>query len=82
MLKKTSATFAKDFDNNYETFKFGVLLKEARKEAGLTQADLAERMATQKSAISRIENHASDVKLSVLESFAKSQGKRLEVRIV
>lgn len=80
--KEASATFASDFDSGYETFKFGVLLKQARKEAGLTQADLAERMATQKSAISRIENHANDVKLSTLENFAKSLGKRLEIRIV
>ena len=76
--KEASATFASD----YETFKFGVLLKQARKEAALTQADLAERMATQKSAISRIENHANDVKLSTFENFAKSLGKRLEIRIV
>ncbi len=80
--KKASIAFASDFDSEYETFKFGVLLKEARKEAGLTQADLAKRMATQKSAISRIENHANDVKLSTLENFAKSLGESLEVRIV
>ncbi len=80
--KQASPSFATDFDNGYEAFKIGVLLKEARKEAGLTQAELAERMATQKSAISRIENHANDVKLSTLESFAKSLGKRLELRII
>ncbi len=48
----------------------------------LTQSETSKRMTTQKSAISRIENHASDVKLSTLDSFAKALGKRLEVRIV
>lgn len=80
--KQASTDFAKDFDQGYEAFKFGVLLKEARKHAGLTQAELAERMDTKKSAISRIENHANDVKLSTLESFAKAVGKKLEVSIV
>ena len=41
--KQASPTFAKTFENGYKAFKFGVLLKEARKEAGLTQAELAER---------------------------------------
>lgn len=80
--KQASVDFADGFDEGYEDFKFGVLLKQARIEAGLTQADLASKMSTQKSAISRIENHANDVKLSTLDSFAKALGKKLEVRIV
>lgn len=80
--KQASDTFAEEFDQGYEVFKFGVLLKQARQQAGLTQSELAERMATQKSAVSRIENHASDIKLSTLDSFAKALGKKLEVRIV
>ncbi len=80
--KQVSAEFADDFDKGYEEFKFGVLLKQARREAGLTQSEIAKRMTTQKSAISRIENHANDVKLSTLDSFAKALGRKLEVRIV
>ncbi|TYL48783.1 type II toxin-antitoxin system RelE/ParE family toxin [Marinomonas sp. IMCC 4694] len=37
---------------------------------------------TQKSAISRIENHSDDVKLSTLERFATALGKKLEIRLV
>ncbi|MHB8829750.1 MAG: helix-turn-helix transcriptional regulator [Syntrophales bacterium] len=47
----------------------------------LTQEALALRLKTQKTAISRIENHAEDIKLSTLDRVAKALGKRLDVRI-
>jgi ribosome-binding protein aMBF1 (putative translation factor) len=74
--------FSDGYDEGYQSFKFGVLLKEARKEAGLTQIDVAAKLQTQKSAISRIENHSDDVKLSTLERFASALGKKLEIRLV
>ncbi len=69
--------FVENFDSGYEQFKIGVLLKKARKKAGLTQEELALRLKTKKSAISRIENHAEDIKLSTLEKFAQALGKHL-----
>jgi transcriptional regulator with XRE-family HTH domain len=57
------------------------LLVNSLQVAVLTQEAIAERLNTQKSAISRMENHAEDVKLSTLEKFAHSLGKRLEIRI-
>ena len=80
--KAADADFAENFDEGFEAFKFGVVLKEARKAAGLTQMDVALRLETQKSAISRIENHCEDVKLSTLEKFAAALGKKLEIRLV
>ncbi len=80
--KAADADFAESFDEGFEAFKFGVVLKEARKAAGLTQMDVALRLETQKSAISRIENHSEDVKLSTLEKFAAALGKKLEIRLV
>lgn len=79
--KKTDNDFSLNFDEGYQAFKIGIMLKEARKEAGITQDELAARLKTKKSAISRIENHAEDVKLSTLEKFASSLGKNLEVRL-
>lgn len=73
--------FAEDFEIGYEQFKLGVLLREAREKAGLTQEELARRMNTKKSAISRIENHVEDIKLSTLEKFAQAIGKTLRLRI-
>ncbi|MEZ5537376.1 MAG: helix-turn-helix transcriptional regulator [Thiolinea sp.] len=79
--KKRDPEFAADFEQGYQAFKIGALLREAREAAGVTQEELAKRLQTQKSAISRIENHADDVKLSTLERFASSLGKNLEIRI-
>jgi len=42
---------------------------------------LAERLHTKKTAVSRIENHAEDIKLSTLEKFAEATGKRLMLKI-
>ena len=80
--KKDDADFAKDFDSGYEEFKIGEMLKQARVEVGLTQEDLAQQLHTKKSAISRIENHAQDIKLSTLQSFAHVLGKELRVELV
>lgn len=79
---KENPEFAQDFDRGYADFKIGVLLKEARLSAGLTQDEIASRIKTKKSNISRIENHAEDIKLSTLEKFAAAVGKRVEVKIV
>ncbi|MDR4988814.1 MAG: helix-turn-helix transcriptional regulator [Bacteroidales bacterium] len=54
------------FEEGYEAFKLGVMLHELRKESGLTQQELAERCGTTKTYISRIENNASDIRLSTL----------------
>ncbi|MBM4027780.1 MAG: helix-turn-helix transcriptional regulator [Planctomycetes bacterium] len=79
--KKRSRSFAEGYEIGYEQFKLGVLLRQAREAAGLTQEELARRMNTRKSAISRIENHAEDIKLSTLEKFAEAIGKTLRLRV-
>jgi ribosome-binding protein aMBF1 (putative translation factor) len=79
--KKKDRRFAAGFDEGYEQFKIGVMLRQAREEAGLTQEELARQLKTKKTAISRIENHAEDIKLSTLERVAGALGKRLHVRI-
>lgn len=79
--KQQSPEFAKNFDKKYEQFKIGVLLKQARLEAGLTQEQVAEKLNTKKSAISRIENHAEDIRLSTLENFAQAVGKQLRLEV-
>ncbi len=54
------------FEEGFEAFKLGVMIKELRKENGLTQEQLAEKCGTTKTYISRIENNASDIRLSTL----------------
>ena len=79
--KKTDKEFAYDYDTGYEEFKIGVMIREARTEIGLTQEELAKKIKTTKSAISRIENHAEDIKLSTLEKVAKALGKKITIGI-
>ena len=79
--KKTDPEFAERFEEGYKEFEFGVLLRQARKEAGLTQEQLAKLMDTKKTAISRLENRAGDIKLSTLRKAAKALGKELELNL-
>ncbi len=79
--KTRDKVFAKGYEEGYEQFKIGVMLKQSRESAGLTQEELARRLKTKKTAISRIENHAEDIKLSTLEKVAHALGKRLQVKI-
>jgi HTH-type transcriptional regulator/antitoxin HipB len=78
---KQNREFADGFDEEYEKLKIGYLLKQARQKAGMTQEEMAEIMKTYKGNISRIENHAEDIKLSTLERFAAALGKKLVVNL-
>ena len=80
--KRKSRKFAKDFETGYQDFKIGVTLKQAREKAGITQEELAKKLHTKKSAISRIENHSEDIRLSTLEKFAQALGRQLRVEVI
>lgn len=79
--KKKSHNFRKNFDKGYEQFKIGILLKQARLEAGYTQEQVAEKLKTKKTAISRIENHSEDIRLSTLVNYAQALGKELRLEV-
>lgn len=55
-----------NFEEGFEAFRLGVVLQELREHNGLTQQQLAEKCGTTKTYISRIENNASDIRLSTL----------------
>jgi HTH-type transcriptional regulator / antitoxin HipB len=73
--------FADSYDEGYLDFKISIVLKQLREEAGFTQEELAEKMHTKKSAISRIENKAEDIRLSTLFKFAATLGKHVYINI-
>ncbi len=79
--KAKSKEFAKDFEIGYENFKIGVALRKAREDAGITQEELARKMKTKKSAISRIENHSEDIRISTLKNYLSALGKELQLYI-
>ncbi len=55
-----------EFEIKAKAFAIGEILREARKEAHMTQEELARKTGTKKSFISRIENGHSDIQLSTL----------------
>lgn len=63
---KRGTTKREKYEEGFEAFKLGVMLQELRKEQGMTQEQLAEKCGTTKNYISRIENNASDIRLSTL----------------
>lgn len=79
--KKADPAFAAGYDAGYEEFKIGLLIKEMRLKEGMTQEELAKRLHTKKSVISRMENHAEDIRLSTLGKVAEVFGKRIQIAI-
>jgi HTH-type transcriptional regulator/antitoxin HipB len=63
---KKGVSKREEWEQQFETFRLGVLLEEARTKRGMTQEQLAEKCGTNKSYISRIENNSSDIRLSTL----------------
>lgn len=78
---KRDQEFAINFEEGYSEFKIGVILRQAREASGLTQEEVAKRLKTKKSAISRIENHADDVRLSTLRRYAEALGTDLYISL-
>ena len=72
--------------DNYEEkgnyFVIMEILKDARKEAKITQQQLADKIGTQKSYISRLENGKCDIQLSTLfKIFEVGLGKQVQLLI-
>ena len=79
--KARDPEFTENYETGYLEFKIGVLLRQAREEAGLTQEEVAQKLNTKKSAISKMENHAENVRLSTLGKYAKLLGKKLYLSV-
>ena len=70
------------FEDGYENFKIGFLLQQARIEKGLSQEDLAVKVGTSKSYISKIENNVKEVRISTLQKIIElGLGGQLELAI-
>lgn len=79
--KERDPVFAEGFDAGFQEFRIGVLIKEAREASGVTQEELASAIHTQKSVISRLENQASDARISTLRKVASALGKELVIEL-
>ena len=69
-------------DAGYENFKIGALIHDARIEKGMTQEELAEKVGTTKSYISKLENNIKEVRISTLKRIVELElGGVLELSI-
>lgn len=75
---------AREYERFSAAYELRKQLVRIRKEAGLTQEEIAEILQTKKSSISRLENVDSKVspKLSTIEAYAKAAGYKLEVNFI
>ena len=70
------------FDAEVDAFILGERLKEERQKAGLTQEQLADRIGTKKSYISRVENGHADIQVSTLFKIFQGLGRRISLTIL
>jgi len=70
------------FELSCDAFLLGERLKAERKKAGLTQEQLAERIGTKKSFVSRVENGHADVQLSTIYKLFQGLGRKVSVAIL
>lgn len=68
-----------DFELSCDAFILGEQLRAERVKAGITQQQLAERIGTKKSYISRVENGHTDVQLSTLYKLFQGLGRKVSV---
>ena len=70
------------FETEYEAFKLGVLIQQARQEKGMTQEEVAILAGTNKSYISKLEKDLKDIRFSTLQRIIKDGlGGHLELSI-
>lgn len=71
-----------EYEEGFEAFKLGVMLQDLRTKEGMTQEELANKCGTTKSYISRIENNASDIRLStIMRIFREGFGKHIKLSV-
>jgi len=71
-----------ELEAGYENFKIGALIHNARIEKGMTQEQLAEKVGTTKSYISKIENNVKEARISTLQKIIElGFGGHLELTI-
>ena len=79
---KLGSKSRREYEEGFEAFKLGVFLQDLRAKEGMTQEELANKCGTTKSYISRIENNASDIRLStIMRIFREGFGKQIRLSV-
>lgn len=70
------------FEMECDAFVIGEQLKDERRKAGLTQEQLANKIGTKKSFISRVERGYADIQLSTLVKLFRGLGRQVSIRVL
>jgi len=71
-----------ELDRDFESFKIGLLLRNAREEKNLTQEQLGELVDKKRTYISRVENNGSNLTLKTLfDIVEKGLGGKVNISI-
>ena len=82
LFGKIGTTKRNEIEKGYENFKIGVMLQQSRLKKGMTQEQLAKKVGTTKSYISKIENDVKEVRISSLERIVEiGLGGKLELKL-
>lgn len=77
--KAESATFAAEYEKESQRLEVAIALTQLRKELGLSQRELAEKVGKPQSTIARIENGSMNPSFTILYEIANRVGKELHV---
>ena len=71
-----------ELERDFEGFKIGLLLRDAREQQNLTQTELAEKVDKKREYISRVENNGSNLTLKTLfDIVEKGLGGKVRISI-
>ena len=79
---EVNTTERNQFEMECDAFVIGEQLKIERRRVGLTQEQLADRIGTKKSFISRVEKGRADIQLSTLVKLFNGLGRQISVRVI
>ena len=80
--KKKKPGFRKGFEEERSKLRLGYQIYMAREKSGLTQAELAHKIGTRQSNISRLEQGDYNFTVSMLEKITKALSARLQIEVI
>ena len=80
--QKKKASFGKSYQQEKQRLDVGYQIFLAREKAGMTQAELAKRIGTRQSNISRLEQGGYNFTVEMLEKIAKALDSKIEIKLL
>ncbi len=79
---REDAEYRREYEALEEEFSFIAAMLDARQKAGLTQAQVAERMGVKQPVVAKIEGGRSNVSIDTLKRYARATGCKIKVEFI